>query len=138
MFKGTDPIFSVTNDLFSRGCLARMWTFSLSSSCFILCPCHHTNSTTVMCNTNMQVVLLLHFLFTLPIFLSNVGVSRPDKNTLFWQTYPLRRLYALKCIDVHFLLIKYVVAKLIARHVRIRRYSPCNLLSVHHVNKSFK
>lgn len=70
--------------------------------------------------------------------MSNVRGSRPDKNTLFWQTYPLRRLYALECTDVHLLLIKYVVAKLIARHVKIRRYSPCDLLSVRHVNKCFK
>jgi hypothetical protein len=66
-----------------------------------------------------------------------VHVSRPDKNTLFCQTYPLRRLYALEYIEAHLLLIKYVVAKLIARHVKVRTYLPCTLLSVDHVNECF-
>jgi hypothetical protein len=49
----------------------------------------------------------------------------------------MRRLYALEYIEVYLLLKKYVVTKLIARHIEVRSYFPCTLLSVHHVNKCF-
>jgi hypothetical protein len=125
MFKGTGPIFGATNDLFSRGCLARMWTFFSLQFVLLLVPMPSHKVYYYNVKYEHACCIITPVPFYLTYFLSNVHVSRPDKNTLFWQIYPLPHLYALEYIDVHLLLIKYVVAKLIALHIKVNLVLCC-------------
>ena len=131
MFKGTDPIFGVTNDLFSRGCLTRMWTFALLVST--------TSHKYYYYNVKYEhaCCIITPFPFYRTYFFVECSRIKTRQKHIILADLSFETSLSPRIHDVHLLLIKCAVAKLITRHVKVRIYSPCTSLSVHHVNKCF-